>query len=157
MLSSVHKPAGRPPLRTCPRLFSIRQYLYSVPILNPHPCFRLSRTPSNVDRHKRFPRSPTITEVSTCNFPTMLCCIDSFGNPQKAYNRQTSDGGVSSFPGQRRFQRTGGNALTAVPPSLPLGGGDIMVSGEFHLCCGGGDIMVSGAFHLCCSNPVGSI
>lgn len=58
----------------------------------------------------------------------MLCCIDSFGDPQKAYNRQTSDGGVAAFPGQRRFQSTGGNALAAAPPSLPLGGDDRTVA-----------------------------
>ena len=46
----------------------------------------------------------------------MLCCFDGFGDPSKAYNRQTNDGGVSSFPGQRRYHATGGNALSAAPP-----------------------------------------
>jgi hypothetical protein len=59
----------------------------------------------------------------------MFCCMDSFGDPQKAYNRQTSDGSVSSFPGRRRFQQTGGNALAAAPPQSSAGGGD-MISGE---------------------------
>ena len=63
----------------------------------------------------------------------MFCCVDSFGDPQKAYNRQTSDGGVSSFPGQRRFQQTGGNALAAAPPPPSYGEGEF-VSGESGWC-----------------------
>jgi hypothetical protein len=60
----------------------------------------------------------------------MLCCIESFGDPQKAYNQQTSDMGVAGFPGQRRFHSTGGNALAAAPTSLPSEGEDRTVSGE---------------------------
>mmetsp|Transcript_18 Transcript_18/g.35 ORF Transcript_18/g.35 Transcript_18/m.35 type:complete len:480 (+) Transcript_18:137-1576(+) len=46
----------------------------------------------------------------------MLCCLDSFSDPKDSYNRQTF-GGVSDFPGQRRFVKTGGNALAEAPPN----------------------------------------
>ena len=47
----------------------------------------------------------------------MLCCFDSFSDPKSAYNRQASnDILVNSYPGQRRFASTGGNALAAAPP-----------------------------------------
>jgi hypothetical protein len=79
----------------------------------------------------------------------MFCCVDSFVDPQKAYNRQTSDGGVSSFPGQRRFQQTGGNALAAAPP--PSYGEGEFVSGEYVVCveCAKGQGFT---LLLCCSS-----
>ena len=47
----------------------------------------------------------------------MLCCFDSYSDPKSAYNRQASnDILASSYPGQRRFASTGGNALVAAAP-----------------------------------------
>jgi hypothetical protein len=46
----------------------------------------------------------------------MLCCFQTpWTNSHDAYHRQTSDG-LSSFPGNRRFVKTGGNALAAASP-----------------------------------------
>lgn len=43
----------------------------------------------------------------------MLCCMETpWSNPQDSYQHQTGD-----FPGNRRFQKTAGNALHAVPPN----------------------------------------
>jgi hypothetical protein len=49
----------------------------------------------------------------------MLCCFPTpWTNSHDAYHRQTSDGS-SGFPGNRRFVKTGGNALAAPPPQQP--------------------------------------
>ena len=62
----------------------------------------------------------------------MLCCLDSWSDPKSAYHRQTSDG-FGGYPGDRRYQKTGGNALRGAPPASQTpnasGAGD-MVSGK---------------------------
>ena len=58
----------------------------------------------------------------------MFCCFD-WGMPQDQYNNN----GVSSFPGQRRYAKTGGNALAAAaaPSYNSCGGSESeMVSGK---------------------------
>ena len=46
----------------------------------------------------------------------VFCCFnDPYSNAGDAYHRQTSDGLGGSYPGARRMNKTGGNALTAAP------------------------------------------